>query len=283
MNLLKLLPVKTLAGILAVFFLWQAYVWIRPKPEPLTNEQTAAFRVLTRDLVAALPVTEGGPHALGIARLANDPMGEVTTLLKNAAAKRPDWQPIEENLIRKFLGDVTRAVTNASSLDEVLYAGREVDLRLVLSGKIESRPDAETPARITLSLYDTREGRFLHRDTHERTWTQAELAALTSDFQALTSAPRPPTSDFRPLSPAFFWILAILIPWITYPAFERILRKHSNLANAAWLLGLTLFTLLLGAWAYQLNFAQGPGWKANLTAVIVSVYYLFSLNSLAKE
>lgn len=277
--LTKLIPVKTLAGILAVFFLWQVYVWIRPKPEPLSPEQTAAFSVLTRDLVAALPATEGGPHALGIARLANDPMGEVTTLLKNAAATRPDWQPIEENLIKKFLGDVTQAVSNASSLDEVLYAGREVDLRLVLSGKIESRPDPDTPARITLSLYDTREGRFLHRDTHERTWTAAELAALKTPTSDLSD----PTSDFRPLTPAFFWIFAILLPWITYPAFERILRRHSNLANAAWLLGLTLFTLLLGAWAYQLDFSQGPGWKANLTAIVVAGYYLFSLNALAKE
>jgi hypothetical protein len=279
MLLTKILPIKTLVGLLTVFFLWQAFIWLRPKPEPLSPEQTAAFRVLTRDLVADLPLIEGGPHALGIARLANDPKGEVTDLLRQAAATRPDWNPIEENLIKKFLSDVTQAVSNASSLDEILYAGREVDLRLVLSGRIESRPTAETPARLSLTLYDTREGRFLHRDTHERIWTREELQTLAATHSSLDTRHSSLNKSLR----TSWWLLVILLPWITYPAFERILRRHSNLWNAAWLLGLTLLALLSGAWIHGTDFTTGPGWTANLTSVAVAAYYLFTLNALAKE
>ena len=97
-----------------------------------------------------------------MAHLVNDPGDALTAGLRAAIAEVPPWSVEENPVILKFLADVTHAMKQATSLDEILHAGRRVELDLLVVGRVLDvrESDGAGEARLEVDAYDLRRGEW---------------------------------------------------------------------------------------------------------------------------
>ena len=251
-----LMPAGLLMRVAFLFVLWQAWVFIRPRPREYTEVERRAVEVACRQTADALeralqvpastagtnalptPATAAaGPVRIGVAHLANDPTDVFTSTLRLALAGRKAWQLDESSVIQKLLADLARTVAQATSLDEVMHAGRRVELDVILMGKVVAVGERAGGAQADVDIYayDARVGQWLMKEPVRATW-RPTLAQRVRDTLRGTNR----------LTRLAVWLLfAGLLPWVTAPATRRVLERKSNRASFILLTVYTGLDLLL--------------------------------------
>ncbi len=69
-----LLPIRIALTLIVVFFIWQAVVFFRPRPQPLSVAELRAARAAAREASAKIRAAAlAGPLRVGVAHLIGDP------------------------------------------------------------------------------------------------------------------------------------------------------------------------------------------------------------------
>lgn len=206
---------------IALFIIWQAVVFVLPRPVPPTASEQAAIHAAAEKAVAALEPVVPRKARFGIAHLNNDPGAVATTALKAAVAARDGWAVEETSPIRKFLADVARTVMDATTLDEILHAGRRVELDILVAGRLDEVGTGGTTSRavVDLAVYDLKKG--------ER------LATLPARAEAAAEAS---AGLGTALLHWLGWLAAVAaLPLVTFPLTRLAHGRKSNLASAVLL------------------------------------------------
>lgn len=244
MIITKLFPGRIVFGLLALFLVYQGVIIFLPEPRQFSAPEKNAVQTAADTVAAALREKVASPARIGIAHFVNDPNDEVSETVKSTlirtAADSP-WKVREGSVIQQFLKDVSKTVVNATSMDEVINAGRRVKLDILVAGKVEEVKLTEdgAVARIRPIIYDLQSGDMLMNETVSAVWHGSDTAVAGS------------ATAWRGFAPGLWgwagWGLCILgLPWLTSFAIAGILEKKSNIASAVLLVGYTAADLLLG-------------------------------------
>jgi hypothetical protein len=263
---LLLLPVRIAIGVVCVFLAWQAIVFMRPRPRPLTVAEVKAVRAACEKVADLCAKQVAKPARIGVAHLANDPRDVATTMLRDVLSSRAGFQVLQESPVQKFLRDVGRAVTEASSLDEVINAGRRVELDVIVAGKLLAADSTNGVAQAALQVYayDVRPAQWLIRDV------------VTAEYDpSLPERAWDWCKGTRPLTRFVGWVLAVLLmPWATLFATRWALEKKNNTAS---FIIVSSYTVL--AMALAVGLAGAPGgtayWLKMFAAFVFAAAYSF--------
>jgi len=240
----RFFPFKSLAVIVGLFLAWQAYVFIAPKPRDYSElELTAASEVcsmVSNHLETYASEKEGpgdanGNLRAGVVHFINDPDDTITDLFKGCLSKTPGLQIDDTSVIQRFLADVGGAIKDSTSLDEVINAGRRVELDLIVGGRVIAIEDTENAGRAVIEVYayDLEEGGWIMKKEFIAHSKLSASAALSGTILKM-----------HPLWRLLIWLAIVgLLPWLAAPLTHKAVESKSNLASAA-LLG---FYILAGA------------------------------------
>lgn len=240
-----LFPTKVLAGVFVAFMVWQGWVFMRPAPREYTAAEQAAVRNLCRDAVDRVARQLPGDKVIGVAHFLDDPSDEFTATMREAASAKADWCVEEASIVQRFLADISIAVKNATSLDEIVNAGRRVGLDLVIAGKVLGTEvvEGKATARATVIAYDVKAGKTVLNASLSDTWKPTVAARVADDIQGR-----------HPLFRLAIWLLLVLLlpvatPFATYWALTRQRNAASfGLLAAYTTADLVLGSLLAGEW-----------------------------------
>ena len=265
MFLTRFLPTRLFLGLASAFLLWQGAIFLRPAPTPCSVPQQRALEAAVNAAVKTLAETVEPPVTVAVAQLANDPTRTATDILKQTIAGQEGWTIEEKSLVRKFLADVTQAAANATSLNEIMFAGRRVNVDLILSGAITKNTQLPDGARAELFLraYDTRHGHWLWRRLFTAEWHPSLLEKLGDPIRQLP----------RWLRIILWAALVLLPPWLTRPLTRQILDQQSNTASILLLIGYTLANLV-AAWILA-GFSLAPFfpiWRGLIIILLCAAY-----------
>ena len=232
-----LFPAKLLFAALAAFVVWQGWVFLRPSPRGYTNSENAAIRRLCHLIVERVSHESPGVRAVGVAHFLNDPSDGFTTCMREAATGNPDWRVEDTSIIQRFLADISTAVKNATSLDEIANAGHRVGIDIVIAGKViatrETGDGAE--ARASVIAYDVKEGKALLNETLAATWKPSFGSRLGSAVVGM-----------NPFLRSGVWLLlALLLPVVTPFATHWAVERKSNAASFGLLAAYTVTDIFL--------------------------------------
>ncbi len=262
-----LLPVRLLLSVILLFMLWQAWVFLRPRPRVYTAPEVQAVAEACRLAAGRLLLTNAAPARFAVAHFRGDSGDLVTETLRGALAARPGWTVAAGSPINQFLKDVSRAVGEATSLDEILHAGRRVDLDVLVAGRVLSvtQTNQTGHAMIRVHAYDTRTGTWLLRDTIAAEWSPSLLESLALRI-----------GGWRWRTRFLIWLLVVLaLPWLTLFGTRWALARRSNLASALLLGGYTLAGLVLGVCLRLFTAAGGVSWPRFFLFFILCGAYNF--------
>jgi hypothetical protein len=232
---------RIVGAALLVFVVWQAVVFLRPRPEDVPELAVALLDGAVADAGAELgDLFAGGeePARVGLARLGGDPYGTVTERLGEALDARGELVWDRTSVVRRFIQDLGSAAWNSTSLDELATSGRRVKLDALVSGKVVlPEDDGNGVPSLELRICDLRPG--------------GEKRELSVPGRALPVAVEVPvvpplaSVSWRWLFLAALGILAL--PWLTPFLTEWALALRANGASALLLAGyVTVDLLLLG-------------------------------------
>lgn len=253
-----ILPVRVVLGLLAAFVLWQMLVFFAPRPPPPDPAMQKALEQLAREAVDAI-ARAAPPGRVGVAHIAGDREERVTTGLRSGFSAREGWSAVEGSPIRRFLADVEEAVAAASSLEEILVAGRKVGMDVIVAGRLLhlSSTQAVATARMDLYAYDVRDGKWLVKGP-------VEVVTTLGLMDQLKKFPLP----LR----VMIWIVVVgALPWLTAPLTRWALERKSNGASSTILIAYSLASL--GLALVLTGFALAWGWA--FVVFSLSAFYHF--------
>jgi hypothetical protein len=259
---------KWLLIVLALFLVWQAAVFLAPAPREYSAAERAALDETCRRAAEEIARGWTGPATgtvvrVGVAHLVGDPEEVITPLLKARLAERPGFEVRDGSVLRNFLEDVSRAVAEATSMEEIAFAGRRVDLDLVVAGRVVDAVETPEGARASLAIYarDARNGRWLMRETVGAEWTSGQARERESARRATA------------LRLVLWAAFALALPWATPFATRRAVRARSNRGSALLLGAYLAVDALAGLWAIHWTL-NGPGQAlAALAALLLAAAY----------
>ena len=239
------LSARTLFIIAALFTLWQGWVFFRPKPREYSPAEMKAVRaaceraadVLSTRL-AARPnqAASAEPPVLGIMHFLDDPNDAFTKTVRDVFSAKSDWRVEEQSVILKFFADIGSTLKSATTLDEIVHAGRRVGLDYVVAGKVNSvryvRNKGET--EFSMYVYDVKQGKLLVDETITETWSPSLVVRLANGLRSV-----------HPIVRLLIWIVFVaLLPVVTGFATTWALDRKSNAASFAVLSVYTALDLL---------------------------------------
>lgn len=244
-------PWSLLAIIVAVFVLWQVFLFIQPRPQPFSDGEQRAARQVAGNIVQTLGENVALPARVAVTHFSGDRQRQFAGALRAALQERPDTHVIETALIQKLLTDIAVVVAEATSIEEILRAGQYSDIDVILAGRLLEIQTIGDQSRITAHVmaYDTRPGVWVFKRDFQGQWQPPPIERLGNRIRELSAA-------FRFL----LWLVFVLVlPWILpWPTWWAV-RRQSNaagfavvggftLAGIAWTLIMTAFSVQ-GAWA----------------------------------
>ena len=259
---------RLLLFLLVAFVAWQVWFFSRPLPRNYTERERQAIEAALREGLKPVQVRIGEkPTRFGIAHFLRDSNDEVTTTIKRLVSEHETWSLIDTSPIQKFLADISRNVLQATSLDEVVNAGRRVEIDVIVAGEVVRVDDTDqgATAAIRLNIYDARDGQWLTAGLYEKT-VAAPLGARVST--SVRTIPR--------LLRLALWLGIVGgLPWLTAFATHGVLEKKNNLASFALI---TIYAIIGVALSLFLN--PGPvagtiAWLRLLIAFITASTYSY--------
>lgn len=254
-------PARLLLLLLFGFVAWQAWTFSRPLPRTFTPRE---LEVLENAVARALqPLEErlaGTPTRFAIARFFHDAGDEVTASTRLQIADHPEWTVLDSSPIQQFLSDITATILQATSLDEIVHAGRRVGIDVLIAGDVLRADTTEdnVSAAIRFNAYDTRTSEWLVAGVYESTWTPSTVTRAGLRIRNLPG-----------LIKWLIWLaLIISLPWLAAPLIHRTVEQKNNLRSFLTLGSLTLLNLIpaLLFWEFDLN---RPGGVIRLLALLI--------------
>lgn len=258
---------KTFKSLILIFIgafvLWQFWIFLAPRPDPLQSEERAAVRDAVERLVQELQARTGDRElTFGIIPFRNDPSGEVTAATRAALATGETWTVDDTAVVRRIIGDIAKSIADASSIEEVLQVGRQVSLDVLVLGRVIDLailPEGAT-ATIEFQLRDLRSGDWLLQQTLTGTWQPSILDQLRS--------PAPPWLRL------VVWVLIVVaLPWVTAFLTHWTIEKKSNQASAFLVLAYSTMALLLAALFLGFSLEGATSWLLLTGAVVLAGSY----------
>ena len=257
-------PIKVISTVIILFLAWQLWVFLSPRPRDYSVAELNALKSVFSKTADRIAEKAPGPARFGVAGLANDQSDTATLILRTELASRKDWIVAEGSPVAKFLADVTKTVVKASSLDEIVNAGRQVELDIIVAGRIitvEKTQGESAQAAVQLYAYDVRKGQWIVKDTVTETW-------YPNPVDHAMDAIRHTKRGYR----ITLWIVTVLLlPWITAFATHKVLERKSNLASFVLIV---IYTVADMALAMALAGGVLGGFKL-LTLFVVTAGYNF--------
>lgn len=233
-------PVR-LVSLIVILLLIAVPAWqlFRTAPAPLfTPGEERALQKAAHALVTELQeLRTDASLRIAVVPLAKDPHGQATTGLVNALARHKGWQLEESSRFRQLATEVTAALSDWTTVERLARAAAPDGVDLLISGKVldVTGGDQLARARIEFQVYDWKRGQWLVRREFTGEW-RPSLLERTQTW--LASIPRP-----------FVWaawaLIVLVLPWLTTPLTRAAVRRRSNLASFALVLGHTVVALLL--------------------------------------
>lgn len=255
--------------IVAGFLLWQVFVFLRPVPPSLGEAEVRAVRAAAAafagDMETAAPA---GTARVGLVPLVGDRSGQATHELADRLRQSRRWALDERSVPQAFFQDVYRALADASNIEQVLGAGRQVDLDIIVAGRLvetHTRADGGAHAVLDLYAYDLAAGDWIVRRNYVLQWDPGWL-----DRTGLYVETAPWWQKI------LLWALVVAaLPWLT-PFLARWARaRRSNAASTA-VLALYLAAALLLAGALNGFRLAGLGdWLVLMAALVLGGAYTF--------
>lgn len=239
-----LLPAKVLFVLLVGFTVWQGWVFLRPSPREYSEAENAAIDKLCRYACEriqqglAVSSTNQEPRTVGVAHFLGDPTDGFTEIMRDAVASTPGWRLEETSIIQRFLADVSGAVKDATSLDEIVHAGRRVRLDVVIAGRVlqTNEEGEQSSAEAAFIAHDVRRGETVLDETLGATWRPS-----------IGSKVREAVQDTNPLVRILVWLATVLLlPIVTPFCTHWAVAKKSNWASFGVLALYTSTGLFLG-------------------------------------
>ncbi len=283
--LLFKLPLRIVAFTVIGFFVWQAVVFLRPRPADFVPAGVKALDVAFNQFIHGI-VTEkdkinesdrSTPFKVGVAHLINDPRDTATATLRARLRAHPRFDVHEGSVLKKFFADITTAIAEATSLEEIIQAGQRVDLDLVLAGRIievTSFDANRAAAKVELMAWDTHRGTLLLRQTVQGQWEPHWSRRFEHQLRSRPFYQR-----------LLLWLCLVLaMPWITAFATHRVLERKNNAISFALIMSYTLFGTAL---AIMLNATEAgaPGfwWQTLLALVAAALYSFWACEAIARR
>jgi len=252
---------------LLVFVVWQAVVFLRPRPQDVPEAALALLDGAAMDAAAELGdmfARGEEPARIGLARLGDDPYGSVTARLGEALDVRKELTWDRTSVVRRFVQDLGSAAWNSTSLDELATSGRRVKLDGLVTGKVVLPEEGDGKPSLELRVLDLRPG--------------GEKRKLTMPGRQLPETVGTPVPT--PSSPPFSWgwlLLAALgilaLPWLTPFCTEWAVGRKSNGASALLLAGYVAADMMLLGLVPGLTVWLAGGWLAPALAAAFCAGY----------
>lgn len=279
--LLIKLPLRILFVTLLLFFIWQLIVFFRPRPAAYTQAEVRAIALVCDRLISEMATEldrrsndssstgqQTSPLIVGLAHLLNDPRDTATGVMRDRLNAHPRFEVHEGSILKKFFSDVTKAFSEATSLEEVLQAGQKVELDIVIAGRMLEvilLGENKASAKADLIAWDVRAGNTLTRQTLEATWEPTWLQTPDQKLRALSAFQR-----------LLIWLALVLsAPWLTAFATHRILERKSNAASFTLLLSYTIFGTALAVMFTRATPGTNGYWLTILASLIITAAYSF--------
>ncbi|MBA4386634.1 MAG: hypothetical protein C0404_01565 [Verrucomicrobia bacterium] len=267
-TLLKLLvPLRMLIVVVVLFIAWQTWVYLKPRPREFSVGEIRAINNACAKIADACSEKIKKPARLGVASFADDSRDIVTFDLRAELAKRKDITVVQGSPVQKFLGDVAKAVVNASSIEDVMTAAKKVEMDVIVAGKVlkvESSNDLHQAA-LQVYAYDVRSAGFILKETYTGVWSPGMLEKVSNRIHKLSPAWR-----------ITLWgLVVLLLPWLTSFGTRAALEKKSNLASFLLVSTYTVITMALAVTLVGFTISGGGQWLLFLLAFVVSAGYNF--------
>lgn len=263
--LLVLKLLRGLAVLCALTFIWQAVVFLRPRPASYTEAESRAMAAACDEAARRIAAAEPGALRIGVAHFAGDRSGAVTAAMRRALAARDGWSVVDGSPIRKFLTDVAQALGEASSLDEALHAGDRVELDAVVAGRVRPVEGDDLSGRAVLDVmaFDVRAGRWLLREEVVGVWRPGPLTRLALRAQRLGWGLR-----------LALWLgFVAALPWLTAFGTRWAMARRSNAASFALLAVLVTAELAAGVALFRFTAAGFAAWALFFVAAAACAGY----------
>lgn len=254
---------NVLLVFIGLFVFWQFWTFLAPHPDPLQVEELAAVHDACADFIQELQEKAGERRLIfGSVRFQNDPSGEVTTAVEAAISSHPSWKIDESPIVQRIVGDIAKAIADATSIDDVMKAGQNVSLDAVVLGKVRDiaiLPGGST-ATIEFHVRDLRNGGWLLQQSITGTWEPSLIDAL-----------RAPIPGWIRL---IIWIVIVAtLPWITQPVIHIAVEAKSNHASAMLVSGYTFTAVILAALLMEFSLQGASSWLLFIGATICAGGY----------
>ena len=256
--------IKILLPVALLFLGWQLVVFVRPRPEPWSQTQQRAITDMNNQAVVAVKKAlaeeqlEALPLRTGVVHLLDDPDGLATDALLASLRADDTFRVDDKSVPRRFVHDISEAVKNASSLGEVVNAGRKVSLDLVICGSITEVGTINDLGFATASLHAFLPG------------NESALFSTTVRGDDHEDTAVDDTAD-APLSPLWLccgFLGVLLLPWLTAPLVYRAARQRANSVSALLLAG--YLASGLAALAFAGLFRLAGDWLPGIVAATVA-------------
>ncbi len=260
---------KWLVPAVLLFGTWQVVVFTRPAPTPLSEPEQFAVRDACEQFVAELMESGARTGATaGVATFGDDPSKNATEICRQVIEETEGLTLSEDSIVQRFLKDVTKAVNDATSLQEILTAGNSVNLDYVVTGRLvstETLADGGGRAVVQLAAFDSHAG----ESVVSRQFAGAYTPGLAIRGKKLLFS-------LNPITATLIWLgWVALLPWLTAPLVHKIREMKSNTASFILLLGYVAIDVLLALALSGFAIAGTWGTVRILAALLISAAYSF--------
>ncbi len=260
---------KWLVPAVLLFGTWQVVVFTRPAPTPLSEPEQFAVRDACEQFVGELMESGARTGATaGVATFGDDPSKNATEICRQVIEETEGLTLSEDSIVQRFLKDVTKAVNDATSLQEILTAGNSVNLDYVVTGRLvstETLADGGGRAVVQLAAFDSHAG----ESVVSRQFAGAYTPELATRGKKLLFS-------LNPITATLIWLGWVgLLPWLTAPLVHKIREMKSNTASFILLLGYVAIDVLLALALSGFAIAGTWGTVRILAALLISAAYSF--------
>ncbi len=266
--LLLKLPLRLVVWSFFGFIAWQVGVFFLPRPTPYSEDQRRAVERTCRNLTDVLVPQLDRPLRVGVIHLVNDGNDQATAILKaTLAARCANWRVIQESVVHRFLSDLGKTVSAATSVDELVNAGRRVQIDLVVAGRVEDVIISNGMCRVSLDAFvcDVQAGKIVYKGRIEGSWSPGASARLARWMR-----------HGSPLKRFLIWLCFVLVmPWATPFGARWAVERKSNAASFALMTTYTVLGVLLAVTLSGFVVSGGAAWMKLFLAFVVSAVYSF--------
>jgi len=262
--------IKFLTWIAVLFIIWQFFLFLSPAPRPLNALEVSVVNKFSNGLVDELMLNENvqkldRPIEVGILHLVNDKSGEITALLTASFEKNTNFVVSTESVPYKFVKELGKNLAKSTSVEEIVGAGQNVNIDLLVGGKVESCIGNDDVANLDLNIYvfSPKLGKMIK---YEKVVETFDVEKDNLDSTLSSNKKRGFWKSFWMMIIAI--VVVLVLPWLTEPLIWKVADKKSNGFSFMLLLGYIAIDIVVIIAMGGILFVSGS-WLAVVLAVYI--------------